>query len=84
MGLPTKEDNLVNYEKGDVSQDINNFRSHKFLLIHGSGDDNVHIQHSLLLAKKLQYADIDFDEMVNIFSRFLDSNLICIFIPDIH
>uniref|UniRef100_T1GYU6 Venom dipeptidyl peptidase 4 n=1 Tax=Megaselia scalaris TaxID=36166 RepID=T1GYU6_MEGSC len=63
MGLPTKEDNLDNYIKGDISQDIRNFRTHKFMLIHGSGDDNVHIQHSLLLAKKLQYADIDFDEM---------------------
>lgn len=65
MGLPTKEDNLANYVKGDIAEDINNFRTHKFLLIHGSGDDNVHIQHSLLLAKKLQHADIDFDEMVS-------------------
>lgn len=64
MGLPIQEDNLLNYIKGDVTQDINNFRTHKFLLIHGSGDDNVHVQHSFLLAKKLQYADITFDEMV--------------------
>ena len=36
----------------------------KFLLIHGSTDDNVHVQNSMRLAKKLQENDQSFDEMI--------------------
>jgi len=36
----------------------------KFLLIHGSADDNVHVQNSMRLAKKLQENDRPFDEMI--------------------
>ena len=36
----------------------------KFLLIHGSADDNVHLQNSMRLAKKLQENDQPFDEMI--------------------
>jgi len=36
----------------------------KFLLIHGSADDNVHVQNSMRLAKKLQENDQPFDEMI--------------------
>ncbi len=35
-----------------------------FLLIHGSADDNVHLQNSMRLAKKLQENDQAFDEMI--------------------
>ena len=35
-----------------------------FLLVHGSGDDNVHVQNSMRLAKKLQENDQSFDEMI--------------------
>ncbi len=36
----------------------------KFLLVHGSGDDNVHVQNSMRLAKVLQENDQAFDEMI--------------------
>ncbi len=36
----------------------------KFLLVHGSGDDNVHLQNSMRLAKELQENDQAFDEMI--------------------
>ncbi|SPP86052.1 blast:Venom dipeptidyl peptidase 4 [Drosophila guanche] len=62
MGLPTEEDNLKKYNESSVFQNLENFNTHDFLLIHGSGDDNVHYQHSLLLAKLLQRADIQFEE----------------------
>lgn len=64
MGLPVEGDNLSNYNISNAFHDLDNFRSHGFLLIHGSGDDNVHYQHSLLLAKLLQRADIAFEEQV--------------------
>lgn len=65
MGLPTDDDNLKKYEESNVFQNLDNFRTHEFLLIHGSGDDNVHYQNSLLFAKKLQRADILFEEQVS-------------------
>ncbi|KAH8404386.1 hypothetical protein KR222_008679, partial [Zaprionus bogoriensis] len=64
MGLPTAEDNLLKYGESDAFRKLDNFKTHDFLLIHGSGDDNVHYQHSLLLAKLLQRADIMFEEQV--------------------
>ncbi|XP_017153900.1 venom dipeptidyl peptidase 4 isoform X1 [Drosophila miranda] len=60
MGLPTEENNK--YNESSAFQNLENFNTHDFLLIHGSGDDNVHYQHSLLLAKLLQRADIQFEE----------------------
>lgn len=65
MGLPVEGDNLSNYGISNAFHDLDNFRTHNFLLIHGSGDDNVHYQHSLLLAKLLQRADIAFEEQVS-------------------
>nr|NP_001285638.1 uncharacterized protein Dmel_CG11034, isoform C [Drosophila melanogaster]NP_608961.2 uncharacterized protein Dmel_CG11034, isoform B [Drosophila melanogaster]AAF52291.2 uncharacterized protein Dmel_CG11034, isoform B [Drosophila melanogaster]AHN54153.1 uncharacterized protein Dmel_CG11034, isoform C [Drosophila melanogaster] len=62
MGLPTDDDNLKKYNESSVFGNLENFKSHDFLLIHGSGDDNVHYQHSLLLAKLLQRQDIQFEE----------------------
>jgi len=65
MGLPTAEDNKEKYNESNVFHHLDNFRTHDFLLIHGSGDDNVHYQHSLLLGKQLQRADILFEEQVS-------------------
>ncbi|KAI8038181.1 venom dipeptidyl peptidase 4 [Drosophila gunungcola] len=62
MGLPTDDDNLKKYNESSVFRNLENFKTHDFLLIHGSGDDNVHYQHSLLLAKLLQRHDIQFQE----------------------
>ncbi|XP_067621227.1 venom dipeptidyl peptidase 4 [Eurosta solidaginis] len=64
MGLPTESDNLAGYLKSSVFQkSIDTFNVHDLLLVHGSADDNVHYQQSLLFAKKLQAANILFDEM---------------------
>ena len=65
MGLPTAKDNLQKYLDTSVLDEVENFRNHDFMLVHGSGDDNVHYQQSLMLAKVLQAHDILFDEMVS-------------------
>ncbi|KAM7351517.1 venom dipeptidyl peptidase 4 isoform 1-T2 [Cochliomyia hominivorax] len=61
MGLPLE--NWDKYVTTDVLKNVENFRNHDFMLIHGSGDDNVHYQQSLMLAKVLQANDILFEEM---------------------
>jgi len=60
MGLPTPDDNLAAYEASDVTRMADNFRGKKFFLIHGTADDNVHYQQSMMLARVLEKADILF------------------------
>lgn len=63
MGLPTPNDNLDAYEASDVTKQVENFRNKEFFLIHGTADDNVHYQQSMMLARALEKADILFSSM---------------------
>jgi len=63
MGLPTPEDNLDGYNRTDISQRSEGIRGKKYMLIHGTGDDNVHYQQALALAKSLEYKDILFEQV---------------------
>lgn len=67
MGLPTVEDNLVNYNASDVNRRVEDMRKHKFMLVHGNADDNVHFQQAMVLTNSLVHANIDFEQVV---SRF--------------
>ncbi|XP_040078194.1 inactive dipeptidyl peptidase 10 isoform X3 [Ixodes scapularis] len=51
MGLPS--DNLAGYERADLIRVAANLKGKKFFLVHGTADDNVHFQHSMMLAKEL-------------------------------
>ena len=53
MGLPNVTDNYKGYEESDVSKMAENFRNKMLYLIHGTADDNVHLQHSMSLIKAL-------------------------------
>lgn len=63
MGLPTVEDNLSGYERTDIMRQSKGIRGKKYMLIHGTADDNVHYQQAMMLAKSLEHEDILFQQI---------------------
>jgi hypothetical protein len=64
MGKPNMSDNYQGYAESEITNSVEPLSSKMFYLVHGTADDNVHIQHSMLLAKALIQKKILFRQQV--------------------
>ncbi|XP_046398463.1 venom dipeptidyl peptidase 4 isoform X2 [Ischnura elegans] len=63
MGLPTPQDNLKGYARSNLNHLAPKLRGKDYLLVHGTLDDNVHYQQSMMLSRVLQTSDILFQQL---------------------
>jgi len=61
--MRTPQENGVNYDANSPLSHANMLKG-PFLLVHGTGDDNVHVQNAMRLAEALIQANKPFDYMV--------------------
>jgi dipeptidyl-peptidase-4 len=61
--MQTPQENASGYDENSPINHVNKLKG-KFLLIHGSGDDNVHVQNSMQMMEALIQANKQFDSQI--------------------
>ncbi|XP_066907561.1 inactive dipeptidyl peptidase 10 [Halyomorpha halys] len=64
MGTPNISDNYAGYEEGELIRRVSNLKDKSLYLVHGTADDNVHLQHSLQLARALSAAGVIYQHQI--------------------
>lgn len=64
MGFPNVTDNYKGYEEADVSKKAAMLKDKMLYLVHGTADDNVHLQQSMALVRSLAESGILFRQQV--------------------
>ena len=62
--MPTPESNWKGYTDSSLIGMAEYIADNSLLLVHGTGDDNVHIQHSMMLSRELINHNIVFRQQV--------------------
>jgi len=60
MGFPTRGDNAEGYAESSLINKANSLNGRKFLLAHGTADDNVHVSNTMHLVQALVKVDVQF------------------------
>lgn len=76
MGLPTVADNRAGYEQSRLTSMFEKFRNRKYMLIHGTYDDNVHFQQAMQWSRALETHDIMFKQVVSFKHLQIHSNYV--------
>jgi dipeptidyl-peptidase-4 len=59
--MTTPQENAAGYDENSPITHVDEFNSGNYLLIHGSADDNVHVQNTMQLIEALVQANKQFD-----------------------
>ena len=63
LDLPYPSDQLASYDQASILNKLSNFVNKKYVVFHGTADDTVHYQNSMMLVKGLELLEIPFAQI---------------------
>lgn len=70
MGTPNSTLNSKSYEDADLTKRASGFKDKMLFLVHGSADDNVHIQQTMLFVKAMADEGVPFRQLVSVAEKW--------------